>query len=184
MIYKQVSLIFLLDYSIVVYALRIILNFVTLTIVLWTSIVVWMKKRNETLRLLDASRNRRKFNMTKYSDLPNLILLKSLYPLFSRLFTIIRIAVLFLQAIVTLSINCSYILNYTLQNSHHADGIFPWLCEWNCLWILDYSEYGVILSHLNGVWILLFVLSGPVFPKRATETLVLSKKFHMTLLYF
>jgi hypothetical protein len=76
MISKQVSLIFLLDYSIVVYALRIILNFVTLVIMLWTSIVVWIKKRDETLREFDDSRNRIKFNMTKYSDLPSLILLK------------------------------------------------------------------------------------------------------------
>jgi hypothetical protein len=73
MIAKQVSLSFLIDYSIGIFAVRIIINFITLTIMLWTSIVVWMKMNDETLKELDASRNRRKFNMTKYCDLPNLI---------------------------------------------------------------------------------------------------------------
>ncbi len=73
MIAKQVSLSFLIDYSIGIFAVRIIWNFIALIIMLWTSIVVWMKMNDETLKELDASRNRRKFNMTKYRDLAKLI---------------------------------------------------------------------------------------------------------------
>jgi hypothetical protein len=39
---------------------------------LWTSIVVWIKKRDETLREFDATWNLRKFNINKYYDLVNL----------------------------------------------------------------------------------------------------------------
>jgi hypothetical protein len=79
------------------------------------------------------------------------------------------------------------LLSYTFLNTHHADGIFSWLCEWNGLWIFGYYEYGLILSHLNGFWILLFVLTGPLFSKRAMETLVLGKKVQLNywlIIYF
>ncbi len=82
MIAKQVSLTFLFDYSIGIFAVRIIINFIALTIMLWIPILVWKKKRDETLRLLDASRNRRKFSITKYSGFIHIVHLVKLLLLF------------------------------------------------------------------------------------------------------
>jgi hypothetical protein len=49
--------------------------------------------------------------------------------------------------------------------THNVDHIFMWLCEREALWniVMEYAVFENVFSHLDGIWILLFVVTGPQF---------------------
>jgi hypothetical protein len=77
---------------------------------------------------------------------------------------IIRIALLFLDLFLSFTGHISLLLINSLDNTHHADKILMWLCERDSLWfVMEYTFFAATLIFANGIWILLFVVTGPQF---------------------
>ncbi len=78
---------------------------------------------------------------------------------------ITRIVLLFLNLVVTFFGNIFLLLSNSKFRTHNVDHIFMWLCERDSLWnfIEQYAVFTDVFSYTNGVWIILFVVTGPQF---------------------
>jgi hypothetical protein len=78
---------------------------------------------------------------------------------------IIRLVLLFLYLVQSFFESCFEILMRGIFMTHALDNIFMWLCERDSLWyiVIPYTAYGEIFVYSNGIWMLLFVVTGPQF---------------------
>jgi hypothetical protein len=77
---------------------------------------------------------------------------------------IIRLALLFFDLLQSFLGRCAELLSDTLFHIHNVDNFLMWLCERNLLWfIMEFADFSETFSYTNGIWILLFVITGPQF---------------------
>jgi hypothetical protein len=81
-----------------------------------------------------------------------------------RLLMIIRILLLYLYLIQSFLGNCTKFLVTFIERIHYLDNLFIWLCERDYLRIIFvYFQFAEFFTYTNGIWILLFVITGPKF---------------------
>ncbi len=148
--------------------IQIVLKFVSICIIIATAIIVVKKLCNKTLRENDESRASNGSPFDKYDNSliePTRISFKKFaeYDFIFRL-AIIRLALLFFDLLQSFLGRCAELLSDTLFHTHNVDNIFMCLCERNLLWfIMEFANFSETFSYTNGIWILLFVITGPQF---------------------
>jgi hypothetical protein len=81
-----------------------------------------------------------------------------------RLLMIIRILLLYLYLIQSFLGNCTKFLVTFIELVHYLDNLFIWLCERDYLRnIYEYYKVADLFTYSSGIWILLFVVTGPKF---------------------
>jgi hypothetical protein len=89
---------------------------------------------------------------------------KTLWILYLFRFVIIRIILLFLYLIQSFFGGLSVYLYKSFQVVHYFDNLFFWLCEHNYLTsFLHYKTLTDVMLFTNGIWTLLFVITGSQF---------------------
>ncbi len=78
---------------------------------------------------------------------------------------IIRLALLFFNLVQSFLASVAIQFTASLYFTHDVENIFMWLCEHDSLWffIEQYSNFADVFAYTNGIWILLFVITGPKF---------------------
>jgi hypothetical protein len=140
---------------------QLILNFVSISIIMATAIIVVKKRCNKTLRQHDDARASRRSTVDKY-DKYLFCAEKNAFYIFRLAIT--RIVLLFLNLVFSFCGIWTRLLANSIFVTHDFDHIFMWLCERGSLWnIVLFAYFAELFSYTNGIWILLFVVTGPQF---------------------